>query len=139
MIRPNTRPLLILFATLGASLAGQAANAQVCRTNADTSNAYIGLVRSDVHDTTDLSEISLISVPDTAVVLVTNDSTCTVALGAYNSVRKSTWGTANPQSIYVVRVGSTRYVMIDPLSNNGHFVISAVFDNNWQYLNAYGG
>jgi hypothetical protein len=118
-------------------LAPAMASAQVCLTNTDTSNTYLALVRTDVHDTTDLAAIGLQSVPDTSVTLVTNDSTCTVARTAYNAIRQSQWGASAPTQVYVLRVGASRYIVIDPLA--GPKILFAVFDGSWQYLAAYIG
>ena len=116
----------------------EVAAAQVCLQSSDASTRYIAHIRRDVADTTDLAAIGLQAVPDTAVSLITDEAICTSALAAYTAVRQPQWGSGPPESVYVIRAGAERYVVIDPLTTR-HYTIFAVFDTGWQFLAAIGG
>lgn len=135
-LRMNRATLIGLLASVAFS-PGLAA-AQVCLTDADTSSNYLALLRSDVHDTTDLSAIGLQAVPDTSIYLVTSDSVCTVARTANNTIRHSQWGASVPTRVYVLRVGPNRYIVIDPDASSAA-IIFAVFNESWQFLASYAG
>lgn len=71
------------------------------------------------------------------ITIETSSTTCTKAGAAYNVVQN-----ANPavsRTLAVIKVGSTRFVVLDPNQMAGEFQVYVIFDFKWSYLAGFIG
>ena len=71
------------------------------------------------------------------VTIVKTNSTCQQAAQAYN---KAVRGASAPQisrSVSVVKVGSTRYLVLDPAEREGEYEITVIFDAAFAPLSSF--
>jgi hypothetical protein len=68
------------------------------------------------------------------VAVVSTPSVCTQAGGAYHAAVSPTGTPPISRTLLVIKVGNTRYVVVDPNEQKGEFGINIVFDSQWQVL-----
>jgi len=76
------------------------------------------------------SHFNLPQLPDDSVTAVTDSTTCNRAAIAYGR-NLTVPDTTTPRQVYVVRVGSTRYIVGDPQVTAGEFMIDIPFDSSF--------
>jgi hypothetical protein len=87
------------------------------------------MVNSDASVRAALSRNSVSQVDSSTVVLVTDKTTCSKAMKAYNSVLGA--GAKPPSgSVYVIKVGAV-YIVRDPVQYNGEYNGDVVLDNKF--------
>jgi len=65
---------------------------------------------------------------------VPTGSVCTQAGGAYHAAVSAPGTPPISRTLLVIRVGNTRYVVVDPNETKGEYGINVVFDSQWQVL-----
>jgi hypothetical protein len=76
---------------------------------------------------------------DTAdVSIVTDSTTCEAGLAAYNAQASQT-PLDSVSAVFVVRSGSTRYVVVSPANAPGEFKVYLVFDGQWHFVGSFLG
>ena len=78
--------------------------------------------------------VHLPAVADSAVVLVSDSTTCAQGLTAYNNLPGFSDGPAT--SLYLIRVGPS-FVASNPLFPSGEYVAQIVFDSTFTYKATY--
>ena len=73
------------------------------------------------------------------VSIVTNAKTCGSAAIAYNKAIHGANAPAVSRNIVVVKIGTTRYVLIDPLERYGEYEINVITDSNFVVSSTFGG
>lgn len=73
----------------------------------------------------------------TQVRLIQDDSICQVAVTAYNKAIGENPNT--PQCVHVVKLGPTRYIVVDPEVGTGSWGIYVVLDENFRKVYSYTG
>src|SRR2546428_1362200 len=72
------------------------------------------------------------------VSIVTTASTCRQAGAAYHAYVDSTGTPAPSRTLVVLKVASSRYVVLDPNKKGGEFELQVVFDSKWNALIGFG-
>lgn len=97
------------------------------------------MISSDSRWTATRTAYNLPIVNDTAIVVVADSATCASAASAYNGALPSA-ARVSGRSVYVIRVGSTRYVVWDISSVDGlddeHEVV-VVLDSSYNVLGSF--
>ena len=68
------------------------------------------------------------------VNVITTSSTCTRAGAAYHAAVTPPGTPAVSRTLVVIKVGTTRYVVVDPNQRAGRFMEHEVFDSHWTLL-----
>ncbi len=68
------------------------------------------------------------------VAVVNTASTCKKAGDAYHAAVTPSGTPRVSRTLAVIKVGSTRYVVLDPNEKAGEFELHMVFDRNWNYV-----
>jgi len=71
------------------------------------------------------------------VSLVTDEAICTQAANAYAQNALDT--PITPVAVYVIRVGSTRYLVWNPDVKGGHYVAMVIFSDTFSVVAAFTG
>ena len=71
------------------------------------------------------------------VQLVTTSKTCKDAAQAYHLAVRGASTPAISRSVAVIKVGNSRYVVIDPSERAGKFEVTVVFDTSFQPLASF--
>lgn len=74
--------------------------------------------------------LNLPHLPADSVSIVTDSATCARAALAYGR-NLNVPDTTTSRQVFVVRVGPTRYIVVDPNVRNGEFMINMVFDSSF--------
>jgi hypothetical protein len=74
--------------------------------------------------------LNLPHLPADSVSIVTDSATCARAALAYGR-NLNVPDTTTSRQVFVVRVGPTRYIVVDPNVSNGEFLINMVFDSSF--------
>ncbi len=135
----RTRHLVWLMScTIGLS-ASRPASAQTytCLSNT-THDLYYYVVRLVTGTDSDMvatrRRYKLPSVDKSKVSVVTTSSVCNQAGAAYHASVTPPGTPAIPRTLVVIKVGTTRYVVLDPNEHAGEFQLNAIFDSKWHYL-----
>ncbi len=72
------------------------------------------------------------------VTVVTTASVCKQAGAAYHTAVTTAGTPAVSRTLVVVKVSTTRYIVLDPNQHAGEFAIHVVFDNKWKDLGGFG-
>lgn len=142
MLKPLRTLLLSAGLTLGLGASGSA-QAYTCLP--DTAEAA-ELLRNYVVDlvtgtdsatiaTRERSELPAVSA--SKVTVVTTTSVCNAAGDAYHTAVTPPGTSPVSRTLAVVKVGTTRYVVLDPNHRSGEFEFHAVFDRRWAYLTGF--
>src|SRR5690348_5000407 len=102
---------------------------------------WVGSSRTDqgwVSDTDSYSadirqHLNLPHLPADSVSIVTDSATCARAALAYGR-NLNVPDTTTSRQVFVVRVGPTRYIVVDPNVSNGEFLINMVFDSSFSIV-----
>jgi len=68
------------------------------------------------------------------VTVVTARSVCNRAGDAYHTTVAKPGTPRVPRTLVVIKVGGSRYVVLDPNEHAGEFQLNAIFDSKWHYL-----
>jgi hypothetical protein len=68
------------------------------------------------------------------VTVVTSSTVCNKAGAAYHAAEVPAGTPAISRTLAVVKVGTTRYVVIDPNERVGEYEVNIVFDSKWVML-----
>jgi hypothetical protein len=105
-----------------------------CLTNAETSARLVSQIQRMIaeSDSASLANVGLPRVAANQIQLVTNTNTCKKAVAAY---RTATGQPSSPTSAYVIRVGTTRLIVIHPSYGAGEFRSHIVLNaSNYAYI-----
>lgn len=72
------------------------------------------------------------------VSIVTTASTCRSAGSAYHTYVASPGAAEVSRTLVVVKVATSRYVVLDPNQKGGEFELQVVFDSHWNALIGFG-
>lgn len=149
MTYPNSNPLRrfplvgLLFVAGLALVSGptRASGQSRCMASDSSSSAEIVALKrmmtsTDTRWTSTRDAYSLPVVSDTAIVLISDTSLCGQAADAYNAALPAALQVSN-RSVYVIRVGSSRYVVWDPQTANSsasEFQVLMVLDQTFAVL-----
>ena len=136
---PTTMRLRLLITALcaaGVSLAPSGLSAQGCAPSWSYSEAFRDRIVSIVTATDSGSArvrqaYSLPAVASAAVVFQTDSAVCAQAIAAFSAEVARYGGT--PGSVWVLKVGPTRYIVFDHKQKTGEFYDHMVFDENFVY------
>ena len=125
---------VVSLASGAGRLAGQVSS---CLTAEPDASNYISVLLGSytafgADSTLWLAGGSPFSTDSAAITLVTDSSTCALAVAAYNVHYNLAGGTAVP-ALFVVRVGTTGYVTIDPNDRAGEWIQATYWDSNWAF------
>lgn len=81
---------------------------------------------------------NLPAVSASKVTVVTTGSVCTQAGGAYHAAVTQPGTPPSSRTLVVVKVSTTRFVVLDPNEHAGEFALHVVFDKNWNDLAGFG-
>ena len=81
---------------------------------------------------------NLPAVTASKVTVVTTGSVCTQAGGAYHAAVTQPGTPPSSRTLVVIKVSTTRYVVLDPNEHAGEFALHVVFDKNWNDLAGFG-
>ncbi len=135
-----TRTLLFASLTLAGSAWVARAQTYTCLPNtAEETQVLYNAVVSIVTGTDSLaaatrSAYQLPAVAASNVSVVTTSSTCTQAGAAYHAAVTPPGTPAVSRTLVVIKVGSTRYVVVDPNQRAGEFLEHEVFDSHCTLL-----
>lgn len=130
--------ILILFGISGIALStgsrSPAPPTQSCRTNADTAGNIIKTIQATIATTDSglLGGMGLLPTAGSQVLLVTNDSTCAMAVAAYNA-SLPTDSTTTVTSVFVLKAGPSRFVVFAPEYGSGEFIDLLIFDQSFAF------
>jgi hypothetical protein len=68
------------------------------------------------------------------VTVVSTPSVCSQAGSAYHAAVSAPGTPAGSRTLLVIKVGNSRYVVVDPNEAKGEFGVNIVFDSQWQVL-----
>jgi hypothetical protein len=107
-----------------------------CRTSTDTVTPVVQKLQKMVTtvDSVRLSSVGLLPTTSNQVSVVTTDSLCALAVTAYNANRYMDSTVTPPTAIYLVKVGSQRYVAFEPANTSGEYLDLLVFSASFAYL-----
>ena len=71
------------------------------------------------------------------IQIVKTKSTCQQAARAYHNVVRGSSAPAISRNVVVVKVGSTRYVVLDPAEREGEYTVTVVFDAAFAPLSSF--
>ena len=77
------------------------------------------------------------AVPASQVRIVEDKSTCQRAARAYHRAVRGAAATPIARSVAVIRVGTTRYLVLDPAEREGEFEVTVIFDSDFTSLLAF--
>jgi hypothetical protein len=136
--------LLMLFVLVpGAKL-----RAQTYRCASATSDDAVNMREYMVSLVTATTDTSLVAMRTTyhlpaldssKVSIVTTAKTCASAAIAYNKAIHGPDASAVSRTIVVVKIGTTRYALLDPLERYGEYEINVITDSNFVVLNTFSG
>ena len=140
------RILVLLMLSLLASGTSLSAQTYTCApaTSDDAVNVRDYMIRL-VTATTDTSLVEtrtayrLPALDSSKVSIVTNAKTCGSAAVAYNKAIHGANAPAVSRNIVVVKIGTTRYVLIDPLERYGEYGINVITNSSFVVLSTFGG
>jgi hypothetical protein len=133
MMKAHSMLLLLLITNTGTAVGAQAS---ACRTDPDTAGVLVGRLKVAyaVMDTTRLrAQGDPVAVPSD-IVLVTDSTTCAAGVTAYNATNGR-----GVTSAYVVALGESGFVVVDPQDRTGELLMMYVFDSQWRFKTAVGG
>ena len=106
-----------------------------CRASTDTSTMMVQKIQAIVtsFDSTNLAGVGLLPAQSSDVNLVTADSLCALGLTAFNTARVDSLVTP-ASSIYLVKVGSQRFVAFEPGFASGEFYDLLIFNTSFALL-----
>lgn len=81
---------------------------------------------------------NLPAVAASKVTVVTSGSVCNQAGAAYHAAVTNPGTPAISRTLVVLKVSTTRYVVLDPNQHAGEFALHVVFDKNWNDLAGFG-
>jgi len=79
------------------------------------------------------------AVAKSKVTVVTTSSVCSQAGAAYHRAVTAPGTPPVSRTLVVIKVGTTRYVVLDPNHRNGEFESNLVFDTHWTLLIGFTG
>jgi hypothetical protein len=130
------RHFLLVALTFGIPMAAPGLHARACASSWSYSEAFRDQIVSIV-TATDTGTVrirqgfGLPAAADTAVVFETDSTACAQAAGAFNAELARYGGT--PGAVWVLRVGTTRFIVFDHRQKTGEFYDHMVFDENFVY------
>ncbi len=135
----RTRHLVWLMSCSIGLSASRPASAQTYTCLSDTTHAlYYYVVRlvtgTDSAMVANRNRYNLPSVTKSKVSVVTTSSVCNQAGAAYHAAVTPPGTPAISRTLVVVKVGTTRYVVVDPNQRAGEFDMNEVFDSKWKRL-----
>ena len=135
----RTQNLVWLVSSIIGLGASRPASAQTYTCLSDTTHdLYYYVVRlvtgTDSAMVAARSLYKLPSVNKSKVRVVTTPSVCNQAGAAYHATVTPPGTPAIPRTLVVIKVGATRYVVLDPNEHAGEFQLNAIFDSKWHYL-----
>lgn len=125
----------------GPNLSLAVAQSSACRTNADTSGALVHEARG-VYSIVDSAYLKSQGDPFAApsdIELVTNSNTCESGVAAYNETNNLSGKPTALTSAYVIALGQSGYIVVDPANTTGEFTMMFIYDRNWQLKRAVAG
>jgi hypothetical protein len=75
--------------------------------------------------------------PATQVQVVTRTKTCKAAAQAYHRAVRGAAAPPISRSVAVIKVGSSRYVVLDPTEHEGEYQVTVIFNGSFQSLAAF--
>jgi hypothetical protein len=111
-----------------------------CRVAADTANLLVKRVRlayANVDTAFVKSQGDPVAAPS-AISLVTKSNTCKSAVSAYNKTHGLT-STNGIKSAYVLVLGTSGYIVINPAQTSGEYTMMFVYDSKWVFKRALAG
>jgi hypothetical protein len=135
---PTLVPILLVA---GCILAGSSVQAQSYSCVAAKAPAVLALqdyaLRLSGGDPEVAGKYNMPRVASSDVEVVTDGRTCRRAARAYHTAVR---GPAVPQisrRVVVIKVGSTRYLVLDPAEHEGEFEVTVIFDSKFAPLLAF--
>jgi hypothetical protein len=138
-VRQLFRSFVLGAVLLWGSATSASGQTYTCLTASDSGaislRDYIVSLVTATTDTAVTSTRDLYQLPATTASNVTIQSgaaTCNKAGAAYNAAQN-----ANPaisRTLVVIKIGSTRFVVLDPNQRAGEFQVHTIFDSKWSYL-----
>ena len=109
-----------------------------CATSSPVSEETIGWVKklvtaTDAESMTKRATYQLPAVAEKEVALVSDGATCEKATAAFNKIPGGD-PAGSPQPLWVIKVGPTRYMVVQKASQEGAQPKRAVFNENFEYL-----
>jgi hypothetical protein len=134
---------LLAAVVVGGSATIASGQKYTCLTGSDfyathTRDYIVSIVTST--DTAMANTRNLYQLPAAAaskVTIVSNSTTCHKAGAAYNAAENATPPIS--RTLAVIRIGSTRFVVLDPNQMAGEFQVTVIFDSKWNYLASFIG
>ncbi len=141
MTRLRVLWLITVALALGVSRPG---SAQTYTCLSDTTHTlYSFVVRlvtgTDSATVATRNALQLPAVPASKVTVVTTASVCTRAGDAYHAAVTPPGTPPVSRTLLVIKVGTTRYVVLDPNELTGEFRNNIVFDARWNFLIGFTG
>ena len=135
------RLLICVVAALAVAIPAQASDAQ-CRAADSVGVQLIKnwrnlVVNPDSRVRLALSDLGITQVDSSTVVLVSERTSCTKAVKAYNATLSAN-SPAPSGSVYLLKVGS-RYVVLDPVQKSSGWYHIVVLDNKFTRIDSFMG
>jgi hypothetical protein len=89
-------------------------------------------------DSTYLAKLGLLPADTSGVGLVTDSVMCDAALSAYNA-HMTTKAIQAVAAVFVVKVGTDRFAVLNPSVVVGEFTYFVIFDSNWTFIHEFAG
>jgi hypothetical protein len=136
----NSLKLLVGVLLWGIPIVRVSAQTYTCRsaTSAETLAMQDYMVRlatgTDSLTVATRTQYQLPSVDASKVSVVTTANTCQTAGAAYEKALNPTGTPAVSRSMVVIKIGSTRYAIIDPAEKNGQYEVNMIMDSKFNLL-----
>jgi hypothetical protein len=114
--------------------------ASQCRVDSDTADLYVARLNvaySSIDTSYVKSQGEPVAVPGD-ISLVTDSNTCRSGIAAYNPTHGMT-PTSGIKSAYVIALGKSGYVVINPAQTSGEYTMMFIYDSGWVFRKAVGG
>ena len=92
------------------------------------------VTRTDSESVATRTQYHLPALSASKVTVVTATSVCNRAGDAYHTTVAKPGTPRVTRTLVVIKVGGSRYVVLDPNEHMGEFQLNAIFDIKWRYL-----
>ena len=130
--------VLVLLALLADDAASQTYTCQPATANAATVlRNYVIRLTGDPGYAQRRQLYQLPTATSSNVQVVTRSKTCKDAAQAYHAAVRGTSAPAISRQVVVIKVGSTRYVVLDPQEQEGEYEVTVIFNSSFQPLASF--
>jgi hypothetical protein len=135
-----SRAVLLLSVVMCSSGAGASAQTYTCLSGtvwaASSLRDYVVrlVTGTDSASVATRTRYQLPATTASKVTVETSSTVCNKAGGAYHSAEVPAGTPAISRTLAVVKVGATRYVVLDPNERVGEYEVNIVFDSKWVML-----